>query len=266
MLTEDRPDPVEVDVEVEEGSLEARMPGYRFGIVLLLLLATFVVMAVAPNGVWASPLVVGLQGATLVTAFLACKVSKRWMRIATAIAVIALVASIGVAVADASTNRAVFGLLELFLVGATPVAIGRSIWKRGIVDAQTVLGAICIYVIIGMFCAFGYAIAGALLSDPFFVQTSHATTADFLYFSYVTQTTVGYGDLTAAGDLGRSIAVLEALTGQLYLVTIIAVLVARLATRPPPPYQPLTSRTNLPHLGNASVQPEPSDQPELSGQ
>ena len=64
------------------------------------------------------------------------------------------------------------------------------------------------------------------------MQTNHASIQDFLYFSFVTQTTVGYGDFTAAGDLGRALCVVEALVGQLYLVTIIAVLVSRMAGRP----------------------------------
>ena len=64
----------------------------------------------------------------------------------------------------------------------------------------------------------------------FFVQTSHATLPNFLYFSFITQTTVGYGDFTAAGNLGRALASLEALVGQLYLVTVVAVLVSRMAS------------------------------------
>ena len=58
-----------------------------------------------------------------------------------------------------------------------------------------------------------------------------ATTADYLYFSFMTQTTVGYGDLTAAGNLGRACAVLEALVGQLYLVTVVALVVSRMRPR-----------------------------------
>jgi hypothetical protein len=98
-----------------------------------------------------------------------------------------------------------------------------------VIDVRTVLGAVCIYVLLGMLYAFLYAAIDALSSGPFFVQTAHATTPDFLYFSYITQTTVGYGDFTAQGDLGRALAVLEAMGGQLYLVTIIAVLVSRLS-------------------------------------
>jgi voltage-gated potassium channel Kch len=69
---------------------------------------------------------------------------------------------------------------------------------------------------------------GALGSEPFFVQTQKATTADYLYFSYVTQTTLGYGDFTAAAGLGRALAVLEALIGQIFLVTVVALLVSNL--------------------------------------
>ena len=64
--------------------------------------------------------------------------------------------------------------------------------------------------------------------DPFFVQEATATTADYLYFSFVTLCTVGYGDLTAAGGLGRAMAVFDALIGQIYLVTVLALLVSQL--------------------------------------
>jgi len=116
-------------------------------------------------------------------------------------------------------------------VATTPVVIARALWRRQLIDVRTVLGAVCIYVLLGMMFAFVYAAINGIGNDPFFVQTAHATTPDFLYFSFITQTTVGYGDFTAAGDLGRALAVVEALTGQLYLVTIIAVLVSRLSGR-----------------------------------
>jgi voltage-gated potassium channel Kch len=98
-----------------------------------------------------------------------------------------------------------------------------------VIDIQTVLGAVCVYVLLGMLWSFAYAAIGTIQSEPFFAQQAHATVADYLYFSFVTQTTVGYGDFTAAGGLGRALAVLEALIGQLYLVTVIALLVSNLA-------------------------------------
>jgi len=127
----------------------------------------------------------------------------------------------------------------VLLVATVPFVIARSLWRRGVVDIHTVMGAICIYVLLGMMFAFVYAAINAMSSGPFFVQTADATPPDFLYFSFITQTTVGYGDFTASGDLGRALAVLEALIGQLYLVTVIAVLVSRLNARARPGVAPV---------------------------
>jgi hypothetical protein len=68
----------------------------------------------------------------------------------------------------------------------------------------------------------------AASSEPFFAS-GEGDTEDFLYFSFATLTTVGYGDLTAASDLGRSLAIMEALIGQVYLVTVVALIVGNLA-------------------------------------
>jgi hypothetical protein len=55
----------------------------------------------------------------------------------------------------------------------------------------------------------------------------------YLYFSFTTLTTVGFGDLTAGSDAGRMLAVMEALLGQLYLVTVVAFIVATRRPRSP---------------------------------
>jgi uncharacterized membrane protein len=80
-----------------------------------------------------------------------------------------------------------------------------------------------------MLWAFTFAAISAIQAEQFFAEVKDGTVADFLYFSFVTLTTTGYGDLTAAGGLGRAVAVLEALFGQLYLVTIVALIVSRMA-------------------------------------
>lgn len=218
-----------------EAWLEEHSPGYQYGWVLLLLAATFIVMASGPPDAWVRVLTVFLQGLTLLAALLASRVSRRLFRLAAIVAAISLLTAVGSVVVDSSSDpTSAFFLLNILLVATTPVVIARALWRRALVDVRTVLGAVCIYVLLGMMFAFVYAAINGLGSDPFFVQTAHATTPDFLYFSFITQATVGYGDFTAAGDLGRALAVLEALTGQLYLVTIIAVLVSRLSGRNPP--------------------------------
>ena len=89
-------------------------------------------------------------------------------------------------------------------------------------------GVLCVYLLIGSAFAFAYGIISALDDGNFFAQQHGGTISDFLYFSFVTQTTTGYGDLTAADDLGRSLAITEALTGQIYLVTVVALIVGNL--------------------------------------
>ncbi len=204
-----------------------RFSGYRFGYVLLLLLLTFVFMAAAPSGGWVQPVTVLLEGATLLAALYASRVPHIVMRISVVVVVTGLIASVAAMGTTVSTGGAV-AILNVLLVGAAPVAIGWSIFKRGFIDLHTVLGAICIYVLLGMIWAFLFTAISDLGSQPFFAQKITASPADFLYFSYVTLTTVGYGDLTAAGGFGRAVAVLEALIGQVYLVTVVALLVANL--------------------------------------
>jgi drug/metabolite transporter (DMT)-like permease len=207
--------------------LEGNLPGYRFGLVLVLLLVTFAFMASALTGAWVAVVNTILQGLTLLAALRASQVSRRLFRFAALVVVIALLGSLAsLFFSSSNDSNGAFYLLSLLMVGAAPIAIGRALWKRAVIDIHTVEGAICIYVLIGMMYAFVYATIDLLGSGPFFVQTNNATTADYLYFSFVTITTVGYGDFTAASGLGRALASLEALLGQLYLVTIVATLVA----------------------------------------
>ncbi len=68
---------------------------------------------------------------------------------------------------------------------------------------------------------------------------------DSLYFSFTTLTTLGYGDLTPAGDVGRMLAITEALIGQVYLVTIVALIVTNLGREQESPAARLGLRRRL---------------------
>jgi drug/metabolite transporter (DMT)-like permease len=215
-----------------EAWFEARLRGYRFGAVLLLLFVTFVFMASGVEGAWAQVVTVMLQSLTLLAALLAARTGRRLFRVAALVALVAVVASVVAALVSSSDAMVgIFFALNVLLVAAAPVAIGRALWRRQIVDVHTVLGAICIYVLIGMLFSFLYSTIGLLGDEPFFAQTNRANISEFLYFSFITLCTVGYGDFTPAHGIGRALASLEALLGQLYLVTIIAVLVSRVAPR-----------------------------------
>jgi hypothetical protein len=204
----------------------------RFGLVLLLLLVTFVFLMAGSTSRWARPVGVALTGATLLAALFAADVAPRLRRLAAVVALAAFVGSFSL-VAFGRSGVGAGAILDAGLVALAPIAIARSVVRRRVVDVRTVLAALCIYVLVGMLWSFVYIAIGNFGSSAFFVQSAHPTSADFLYFSFVTQLTVGYGDLTAGGNFGRACAVLEALFGQIYLVTIVALLVSRLVPRAP---------------------------------
>jgi hypothetical protein len=212
----------------QPATLERRMPGYRYGIVLLLLFATFVVMATGTTSSWSRLVIVVLQSATLFAALAASRVSARVMHLMWIVGVCAVGGTIASIWWNGDSARGAAFLLNAGLVAIAPIAIGRALVRRREIDIQTVLGAICVYVLVGMLWSFVYAAMAEFGSQQFFVQQANATPADTLYFSFVTLTTTGYGDFTAATGLGRAFAVLEALLGQIYLVTVVSVLVSQL--------------------------------------
>jgi hypothetical protein len=119
-----------------------------------------------------------------------------------------------------------------------PVAILRRIGKEfgeeG-VDLEVVLGALCAYLFIGAYFAYIYNVVATVSTNPFFAQAGADSKLNYLYFSFVTLTTTGYGDLTPALGPGRMIAVTEAVIGQLYLVSVVAIVVSAYGKRKAPP-------------------------------
>jgi Ion channel len=120
-------------------------------------------------------------------------------------------------------------------VVAAPAAIAQGVFRRirgeRRVTIHAVLGVLAIYLLIGVAFAFADGAVDRLGARDFLQGRPDATVADFLYFSFATLTTTGYGDLVPGDNLARSFAILEALLGQIYLVTVVAVLVANLAPR-----------------------------------
>jgi uncharacterized membrane protein len=116
----------------------------------------------------------------------------------------------------------------LLLAFAAPLTILRRILSSPTITVRIVLGALAIYLLVGLTYAYLYPVIAALTNQPFFAQTENPGAVDYVYFSYVTLTTVGYGDFTAATSVGRMVAVSEALTGQLYLVSAVALLVGNI--------------------------------------
>jgi hypothetical protein len=116
-------------------------------------------------------------------------------------------------------------VLSAVLYGIAPVSILRHQLTRPTIDAQTLLAAIAAYLMIGMFFAFSYRAIAEVQTTPFFGSSGIGSVADDLFFSFITLTTTGYGNLVPAENPGQTFAVVEAIVGQLFLVTAVAKIV-----------------------------------------
>ena len=108
---------------------------------------------------------------------------------------------------------------------------GRHLLLRAQIDAETLIGAIAAYLLIGMFFAFAYKAAGEFGSVPFFGAAGPGTLSQDLFFSFVTMTTVGYGNLVPAANPGQTLAVIEAVTGQLFLIVAVGKIISSMPGR-----------------------------------
>ena len=120
------------------------------------------------------------------------------------------------------------GLVAGLLTIAIAFVIAAGAVAQNEVNSRSVAGAICVYMLFGILFMFLYGALATLGHPPFFAQGTDGTRSIRFYFSFVTLATLGYGDYTPAGNLAHALAVLEALIGQLYLVTVVAVVVTRL--------------------------------------
>ena len=114
--------------------------------------------------------------------------------------------------------------VALLVTATLPVTISRVVRHRRVTH-ETVLGALCAYVLVGLLFAFLYLAVHELREDPFFAQPGPHEQSEFVYFSFVALTTLGFGDLSPSVGLPQALTVLEALLGQIFLVTLVARLV-----------------------------------------
>ena len=201
----------------------------RYGLLFLLILVAL--LLTAANTTWLKIAAVLVQGGVVLFAFLAARVGRRVWRVAIVLVPLAVILGIAGRFGDSRPAEAVAATINLVLPAAAIVALGRRIVVEPFVSGRTIIGLLCVYLLIGMTFAATYITIAVVSDEPFFVQTDHAQPVDFTYFSLVTLATVGYGDFTAANPMPRMLAAIEGLTGQLYLVTVVAVAVSRVRTR-----------------------------------
>jgi ion channel len=215
----------------------SRQPGERwgafaervanaFGLVLLLVLATYALGSLTEFEGWTGALttlvaalagVVGLAGAGARPG------------IARGAAILALAAVVLAFLAKVLDDPHLLGASSFVIVCILLVAAGailRTVLAESEVGFRTILGAISVYTILGLLFTFLYAAIDKVQSAPFFGTEVSVRGGDFLFFSYTTLTTTGYGNLVPAGQPGKMFAGLEMLMGQIFLVTLVAGLVS----------------------------------------
>jgi hypothetical protein len=197
-----------------------------YGIVFVFLVVDYVFLTVGWTGGVADIVTAVWLGLTVLLAFRTSEVPHRLMLVVRVAVAVIVVAAVGVALGGGDRAYGTIVILSSLLVLASPIAIGWRVLHHKRVTTQTVLGALCIYILIGLvFANFDYGVQ-LVSGNSFFAQPGHHGPADFAYFSYITMATVGYGDLSPAVGLPRTNAVLEALMGQIFLVVLVARLVA----------------------------------------
>ena len=201
----------------------------RFGAALGLIVLTIFASSFASDAGWIRVIALLCEGAALLFILRTSDVHPRWLLWARIVVIISVaVAIILTAFGSGKTPVISTGLVGAFMAIGAPIAIIRRLAREKVVDVQVLAGALCLYLLIGLFFTFVYSIINVVDQPLFVQQTGEASSANITYFSFVTLTTTGYGDLTLAGNGPRLLAITEALLGQLYLVSAVALVVSRL--------------------------------------
>ena len=198
-----------------------------YGLVLLLILVTFVVTVTLPPEGWGGRVAaIAVAGMTAVIALTSSNVRLARVRLAVGAVVAAVVAA---ALAKAVSSDELLGIafiVDALLLTVAAVTIMRRVVLASVVEFRTILGAISVFTLLGLLFGYLFLALGQLRGGEVFAGVPHAPARDYVFFSYTTLTTTGYGNLVPAGDLGQILSVFEMLTGQFFLVTLVAGLVS----------------------------------------
>jgi hypothetical protein len=212
----------------EETRLErAQRIADAYGLVLVLILTTFVVTITLPPAGWAGRVAaIAIAGLTAIIAFTSSGVAPRRVRWAIGFAVTAVLAAVLAKVASSGALLGIAFVIDAGLLFFAAAAILRRVVFARQVEFRTILGAISVFTLLGLLFGFLFIALGRLNSGEVFAGVPSVSSSDYLFFSYTTLTTTGYGNLVPSGQIGQILAVFEMLVGQIFLVTLVAGLVS----------------------------------------
>ena len=197
-----------------------------FGLVFVLVVTTYVLASLLENRGWTSVVLTVATSATSVVALTSSHARARLVRAALLLSALTiLLAAVGAA-ADDRTWLNLATLIQVTLLTIAMGAVLRRVVMAPEVGSRTILGALSVYAVLGILFTFVYGVIDRVQGGPFFEGHAHPASSDFLFFSYTTLTTTGYGNLVPGGQPGRLVSGLEMMMGQIFLVTLVAGLVS----------------------------------------
>jgi hypothetical protein len=197
-----------------------------FGIVFALVLTTYVLASLLSNHGWSAVILTIATSATSVVSLTSSHARAATVRVAVWLSALTILLA---AVAAISDDRTWLNFASVVQIGLLTIAMG-AVLRRVVTSAEvgfrTILGAISVYTVLGILFTFLYGMIDRVQGGPFFEGVGQPQSSDFLFFSYTTLTTTGYGNLVPGGQPGRMISGLEMMLGQIFLVTLVAGLVS----------------------------------------
>lgn len=209
----------------------------RYGLLLTAVVVSVAVQGTVAPGAVQQIVVTGLLASSLLLAFRIAHVSRPVMALAFAVATAAMAVAVVRALADVvddGTARVMNAVLVALSPPAVALGVVRNLRMSRAVTVHAVMGVLSLYMLIGMLFAFVFGAIDRLSGETFFADGTPASAARCVYYSFTTLATVGYGDLTARTDLGHTLSIFEALIGQIYLVTVVSLIVSNLGRRGAP--------------------------------
>jgi hypothetical protein len=205
----------------------------RFGTVLILILIGFLVSGFDSTLI-TQMLTGAINAIALILVFRETGMAQSGRRLATIIAIGSLSFALMSVFDRDQPSGGVVWLLQAALALVISVAITARILRHRRVGLQTVFGAVCVYVLIGLMFGFIYGALQSILGREV-LQVNDGGEVDPLYYSIVTLTTLGFGDITSPEVLVRRITMIEAMFGQIFLATMVARLVSMFGASPDVP-------------------------------
>jgi Ion channel len=197
-----------------------------FGLVLVLVLLTYVLASLLDNHGWSAVVLTLATSVTSIVALTSSHVRARAVRASIWLSALTVLFAVAAAATDEKTLLNIGSVIQICLLGVAMAAVLWRVVSSAEVGSRTILGAISVYTVLGILFTFAYGTVDRIQGSPFFAEVAHPSGSDFIFFSYTTLTTTGYGDLVPAGQPGRMIAGLEMMIGQIFLVTLVAGLVS----------------------------------------